>query len=221
METDWTDDHEMLEIMRRELFTAVLSDTLDAHGYLNQMLPPNIRPLRLGMKAIGRALPVLETDSLDAQAPFGVLFHALDDLARDEIYIASGASSAYAMWGELMTTAALKRGAAGAVLNGYLRDMAGIQALNFPVFGWGSYAADQKMRGRALAYRVPIIIGGVTVQPGDILCADEDGVVVVPQAVERQIIADALGKARAEKNLRRELEAGMSAVAAFKKYGIF
>lgn len=221
MPNEWTDDHELLEIMRRELFTSVLSDALDANGYLNQMLPPQVRPMRTGMKAIGRAMPVLETDSLDDQSPFGVLLNALDDLARDEIYIASGASAAYAMWGELMTTAARRRGAAGAVLNGYVRDMAGIEALNFPVFAWGSYAADQKMRGRALAYRVPIIIGGVTVHPGDVVCADEDGVIVVPQAIEKQVIADALSKARAEKTLRHDLEAGLSAVAAFKKYGIF
>ena len=95
------------------------------------------------------------------------------------------------------------------------------ETLNFPVFGWGSYAADQKMRGRALAYRVPIIIGGVTVRPGDILCADEDGVVVVPQAIESAVISDALSKARAEKTLRLDLEAGMSAVDAFLKHGIF
>lgn len=221
MSTEWTNDHELFEIMRRELFTSVIADTLDAHGYLSQMLPPGLRPLRAGMKAMGRAMPVLETDSVNEQEPFGVLFHALDDLKPNEIYIASGASSAYAMWGELMTTAAIRRGAAGAIINGYVRDAEGIVALNFPAFSWGSYAADQKMRGRALAYRVPIMIGGVTVRPGDILCADEDGVVVVPQAVETAVITDALAKARAEKTLRRDLEAGMLAVDAFKKYGIF
>ena len=77
------------------------------------------------------------------------------------------------------------------------------------------------MRGRAVAYRLPIIIGGVTVHPGDILCADEDGVVVVPQAIEASVLADALNKARAEKNLKRDLEAGMLATEAFRKYGIF
>jgi regulator of RNase E activity RraA len=221
MTTEWTTDEQLFAIMRAELFTSVISDTLDAHGYLHQMLPPNIRPMRTNMRAIGRAMPVLESDSLSPTEPFGVLFHALDALAPNEIYIASGASSAYAMWGELMTTAALKRGASGAVLNGYLRDMAAIETLNFPVFAWGSYAADQKMRGRAVAYRVPIIIGGVTVQPGDILCADQDGVVVVPQSAAQAVILDALAKSRAEKTLRSDLEAGMSAAQAFKKHGIF
>jgi 4-hydroxy-4-methyl-2-oxoglutarate aldolase len=221
MNPEWTNDQEMFQILRTELFTSVISDTLDAHGYTHQMLPPNIRPLRLGMKTCGRALTVLETDSLDVQEPFGVMFQALDDLKPDEIYIASGASSAYAMWGELMSTAAIQRGAVGVILNGYLRDAEGIAALGFPAFAWGSYATDQKMRGRVVAYRVPIIIGGVPVHPGDILYADEDGVVVVPQNIERVVIADALTKVRAENSLRRDLEAGMLAVDAFKKYGIF
>lgn len=221
MNVEWSNDNELFEIVRAELFTSVISDTLDAHGYLHQMLPPNIRPLRVGMRLCGRALPVLETDTLDSETPFGVLFEALDDLKPNEIYIASGASSAYAMWGELMTTAAIQRGAVGAIFNGYIRDAVGIAELNFPVFSWGSYAADQKMRGRALAYRVSILVGGVAIHPGDILFADEDGVVVVPQAVERAVIADALKKARAEKTLRLDLEAGMLAVDAFKKHGIF
>lgn len=221
MPTEWANDNELFDIMRRELFTSVIADSLDAHGYFNQMLPPTIKPLRAGMKTCGRAMTVLETDTLDEQDPYGILFHALDDLKPNEIYVASGATSAYAMWGELMTTAAMQRGAVGTILNGYLRDAAGIAAMNFPAFAWGSYAADQKRRGRALAFRVPLIIGGVTVRSGDILCADEDGIVVVPQTIQATVIADALSKARAEKTLRHDLEAGMRAVEAFKKYGIF
>ena len=214
-------DQEFLDLLRAELFTSVIADTLDAHGYVHQMLPPNIRPQRIGMRACGRAMTVLETDSVDPQEPFGVLFHALDALKPNDIYIASGASSAYSMFGELMTTAAIRRGAVGVILNGYIRDMPGIAELNFPAFAWGSYAADQKMRGRALAYNIPILIGGVTVTPGDILFADEDGVVVVPRAVENVVIRDSLQKARAEKTLRADLEAGMLSVDAFKKHGIF
>lgn len=221
MPLEWTNDKELFALARAELFTSVISDTLDAHGFFHQMLPPNLRPLRLGMRICGRAMTVLEADSVNRQEPFGVMFEALDDLKPDEIYVASGAVGAYAMWGELMTTAALKRGAVGAVFNGYVRDAAGIVELNFPVFSIGSYAADQKLRGSVLAYRVPIIIGGVNIQPGDILFADEDGIVVVPQSVEDTVMRDALSKVRAEKTLRIDLEAGMRAVDAFKKHGIF
>lgn len=218
---EWSNDVELFALMRRELFTAVVADTLDAQGYSHQMLPPSIRPLGSAMRICGRAMTVLETDSLDEQDPYGELFAGLDDLKPDEVYLASGSIGAYAMWGELMTTAARRRGAAGTILNGYTRDLAGILKMNFPIFAWGSYAADQKFRGRVIAYRVPIIIGEVNVNPGDILCGDMDGVVVVPRAIEAEVITSALGKARAEKTLRIDLEAGMSATEAFKKHGIF
>jgi len=115
MPIEWNNDSELFDLMRRELFTSVIADTLDAHGYMNQMLPPHIRPLRAGMRVCGRALSVLETDSINDAEPYGVLFEALDDLKPNEIYLASGATSAYAMWGELMTTAAIRRGAVGAL----------------------------------------------------------------------------------------------------------
>lgn len=218
---EWSNDRELFALMRRELFVSVIADTLDAHGYPRQMLPPKIRPLGSGMRISGRAMTVLGADSVDEHDPYGVLFAGLDDLKPDEVYLSSGSVGAYAVWGELMTTAARRRGAAGAVLNGYTRDLAGILEMNFPIFAWGSYAADQKLRGRAIAYRVPIIIGQVTVNPGDIVCGDLDGVVVVPRAVEAEVITDALAKARAEKTIRSDLEAGMSATEAFKKHGIF
>jgi regulator of RNase E activity RraA len=218
---EWSNDTELFAIMRRELFSAVIADTLDAHGHMHQLMPPSIRPLGPGMRICGRAMTVLERDGADAQDPYGELFTGLDDLKPDEVYVASGAAGAYAVWGELMSTAARLRGAVGAILNGYTRDLAGILEMNFPVFAWGSYAADQKMRGRVVAFRVPLIIGEVSVQPGDIVCADEDGVVVVPRAVETEILTDTLTKARAEKTLRKDLEAGMPAVVAFKKHGIF
>jgi regulator of RNase E activity RraA len=218
---EWSNDAELFPIMRRELFSAVIADTLDAHGYLHQLMPPSIQPLGAGMRICGRAMTVLERDGADEQDPYGELFTGLDDLKPDEVYVASGWAGAYAVWGELMSTAARRRGAVGAILNGYTRDLAGILEMNFPVFAWGSYAADQKMRGRATAFRVPLVIGEVNVQPGDIVCADEDGVVVVPRAVETEILTDALTKAHAEKTLRTDLEAGMPAVVAFKKHGIF
>lgn len=218
---EWSSDRELFALMRRELFVSVIADTLDAHGFTRQMLPPKIRPLGSDMRISGRAMTVLEVDSVDEQDPYGTLFAGLDDIKPDEIYTASGSVGAYAMWGELMTTAARRRGAVGAILNGYTRDLAGILEMNFPIFAWGSYAADQKLRGRALAYREPIIIGDVNVNSGDILCGDLDGVVVVPRAVEAEVITSALAKARAEKTLRSDLEAGMSATEAFKKHGIF
>lgn len=217
---EWQNDQELMALIRAELFTAVIGDILDNHGYTNQFLPPEVQPLDPEMLLVGRAMPVLEANVFDSKDSYGLMFAALDDLKRGEIYVASGASARYAMWGELMSTAARARGATGALLNGYVRDTKGILEMEFPVFCIGRFAQDQKGRGRVIDYRVDVEIGGVRIQPGDMLIGDIDGVVVVPQRIETEVFSEALEKARAEKVIKIELEQGMLAADAFKKYGI-
>ncbi|MGL4811631.1 MAG: RraA family protein, partial [Beijerinckiaceae bacterium] len=169
-------DAELFALMRKDLFSSVIGDVLDAQGFRHQYLPPSIRPLSDEMIVVGRAMTVLEADffvepgiqgkSGLATKPFGLMFEALDDLKRDEIYITSGVCGAYAQWGEMMSTRARVLGAAGAVLNGYARDTKAIRALAFPTFCHGSYGQDQGVRGKVLDYRVRIEVGNVTIDPG-------------------------------------------------------
>ncbi len=226
----WKNDQELFDLARRELYTAVVGDVMDTMGLQKQFLPPEIRPLQAGMVLIGRAMTVLEADVFALQAenshnplmakPFGLMLEALDDLKPGEIYICSGASPTYALWGELMSVRAMKLGAGGAVLDGYSRDTHGILALNFPTFSYGAYAQDQGPRGKVIDYRVPLEIGAVRVQPGEIVFGDLDGVCVVPREAEQEVFARSVEKARGEKLVRQAIEAGMGAAEAFMKYGI-
>ncbi len=230
METLWKDDEELFTLARRELFTAVVGDVMDKLDLRRQFLPPVIRPLVREMVTIGRALTVLEADFFEEAYPegrnplstqsFGLMFDALDDLKTNEVYTCTGASPRYALWGELMTVRALKCCATGAVLDGYSRDTNGVLALQFPTFSWGSYGQDQGPRGKVVDYRVPIEIGGVRIQPGDIVFGDVDGVCVVPRKAEDEVFLAALSKVRREKSVRKALEGGMTAKAAFQEYGI-
>lgn len=119
-----------------------------------------------------------------------------------------------------MTLRARTLGAAGAVLDGYLRDIRGILEQDFPVFSYGSYAQDQGPRGKVIDYRIPIEIGGVRIEPGDVVFGDCDGVCVVPRRAEEDVFRAALEKARGEKRVREALERGMSAREAFETFGI-
>ncbi len=220
----------MFSLARQELFTAVVGDVMDKLGFLRQFLPPRIRPLRDDMVVIGRAMTVLEADVFDENIAsdnnpvmaksFGLMLEALDDLKLNEVYVCTGASPRYALWGELMSTRAVKLGAAGAVVDGYLRDTNGILALNFPAFAYGSYAQDQGPRGKVLDFRIPLEIDGVRVRSGDIVFGDVDGVLVVPQEAETEIFTAAIEKARGETLVRQAIENGMGAADAFKKFGI-
>jgi regulator of RNase E activity RraA len=214
-------DHELLQEMRSQLFTAIIGDVLDLHGLHRQFLMPECRPLDPGMVVCGRAMTVLETDVSDfSDPPFGLMLKALDSLKEDEVYVAAGASPRYALWGELMSTAAQARGAAGAVLAGYTRDTHGILAMNFPVFSYGSYGQDQKGRGKVIDFRVPLEIDGVRVQPGDIVFGDVDGVVVLPREWEDTIVPQALALAKKEKIAMRMLQEGASAEIVFSQTGV-
>ena len=226
----WTDDTGLFALARTELFTAVVGDIMDKLGAQRQFLPPQIRPLRGDMVTIGRAMTVLEADVFSEkpaggrnpllQKPFGLMLEALDDLKTNEIYVCTGASPAYALWGELMSTRALRCGAVGAIVDGYSRDTRGILALGFPTFSYGPYAQDQAPRGKVVDFRVPLQIGDVRIQPGDILFGDIDGVCAVPRALEREVFTKALEKARGEKVVQKAIAAGMRAKTAFDKFGI-
>lgn len=221
----WSDDDELFALARRELFTAVVGDIMDGLGLRRQFLPPYIQPLNREMVCIGRAMPVLEADCFDEDSRtglgrFGLMLEALDDLRGNEIYVCTGSSPRYALWGELMSIRALRCGAAGAVLDGYSRDTRGILSLGFPTFSRGAYAQDQGPRGKVIDFRCSIEMDGARIEPGDVLFGDLDGVCVVPAQAVEEVFTGAIEKARGEKAVRRELEAGSTARAAFDKYGI-
>jgi regulator of RNase E activity RraA len=226
----WKNDKELFALARQELFTALVGDVLDKLGFLHQFLPPQIKPLDPKLVIIGRAMPVLETDVYGEvvadshnpvmQKPFGLMFEALDNLKEDEVYICTGASPGYALWGGLMSTRAIKLKAAGAVMNGFLRDTNEILRLGFPTFSLGSYAQDQGPRGKVIDYRVAIEWDGIKISPGDIIFGDRDGVLVVPKETEKEAFAKAIEKSRDEKLVLKALQDGMSAADAFNKFGI-
>ena len=221
---------ELFQSARQELFSAVIGDVMDKMGLQHQFLPPAIVPLDRQMIVCGRAMTVLEADVFDevvegshnalSAKPFGLMMEALDSLQTNEVYLCTGSSPRYALWGELMSVRATKCGAAGAVVDGYSRDTRGVLALGFPTFSYGSYAQDQGPRGKVIDYRIPIQVGQVRVSPGDIVFGDLDGVCVVPRAAEEEVLNRAFEKARKEKVVRKALEEGMPAKDAFAKYGI-
>jgi regulator of RNase E activity RraA len=218
----WNNDAELFQLIRRQLYTALVGDVLDTFGKHRQFYPADCRPLRPDMVVVGRAMTVLEVDVLDpSEEPFGLMFEALDSLRPTEVYVAAGGSPTYALWGELMSTAALARGAAGAVLAGPTRDTRAILDMDFPVFCFGSYAQDQRGRGRVIAHHVPLDVGGVVVRPGDIVFGDVDGIVIVPTEMEKDVVSAALEKSRKESAAKKELARGRSAAEVFKSYGIF
>jgi 4-hydroxy-4-methyl-2-oxoglutarate aldolase len=223
-------DAELFAVLKEQLFTAVVGDVLDAMGHRRQFLPAGIAPLAPKTRIVGRAMPVLEADVFCdvtpeaggplATKPFGLMLEALDDLRPGEIYIATGASLRYALWGGLMSTRATHLKAAGAILDGYVRDADEIEALGFPVFCRGLYAQDQGPRGKVIDFRTTVEIEGVSIAPGDLLFGDREGVLVIPRESEQEAVARAQEKASTEGAVAVAIRGGMSACEALAKFGV-
>lgn len=164
---------------------------MDKLGLQHQFLPPQIRPLRQDLVLVGRAMTVLSVDVFAEeligsanplmQEPFGLMLDALDDLKTNEVHLSTGSSPRNALWGEMMSIRAQQLGAAGAILNGYVRDTKRLIELGFPTFSFGSYVQDSRPRCKVVDFRIPIELGCAEVRSGDVLFGDADGVCVVPK----------------------------------------
>ncbi len=213
-----------LALIRQRLFSSVLSDCLDAVGYRNQAMHAGIRPLDESLVLCGRARTALYVDVYDApegENPYELEIQLVDDLKADEVPVfACGASGRIAPWGELLSTAAKARGAAGTVMDGLTRDVRAIRDMKFPVFANGIGPLDSKGRGKVAALDVPVEVAGARVAQGDLVFGDADGVVVVPRAVEAQVIAAALAKVAGENATREALARGEKLADVFRRHGI-
>lgn len=211
-----------LAMMREVLYSAVVCDALDAHGLPRQSPRVPLRPLTTSGLLIGRCKTTLWADMAHPDPrPYELELQAVDTCRPDDVLIAAaGGSMRSGLWGELLSTAARRSGCVGAIVDGAVRDTAKMEAMGFPVWARGTCLYDSKDRNRVIDVDVPVEIDGVRFAPGDLVVADRDGIVVVPQAVEAAVIRHAWDKFHAENTVRDAIAAGMSATAAFNKFGV-
>ena len=215
-------DVELFEHIERNLYTAVLADSLDEIGLREQAMRETIRPLSPNLVFAGwaRTIACMDVHYL-GQNPYAVEIEAVDSLMPGEIaVVATGDSKRNAPWGELLSTAALSRGARGAVIDGLVRDVKKIEALGFPVFASGIKPVDSRGRGLVVDYNVPVDCGGVVVTPGDLVVADFDGVVVIPARAVAEVVRRATEKATRENQSRAALMSGKLLRDVYREYGV-
>lgn len=226
--TKWKTDEELFALVRRtQLKTCPVSDVMEQLGFRFPMLGPQIRPLRADMIMVGRAMPVQDEPPvpygapahLDAK-PFGLMFESIEAVRPGEVYIASGGPVDVARLGDMLTLRAQKLGAAGVVINAHIRDANAILAIGMPVFAHGSFGYGLQRRHNVVDFRCPITIGNVRIRPGDLILGDGDGVCVIPEEAEEEIIGKAVAKHLKEGDVRAQIEAGRSVIEAFGKYGV-
>jgi len=209
----------------RDLSAAVLSDVMDVLGLMNQAMQPFVRPLDESLVLAGRArtgLYMLAYEVRDGENPYEIEIALVDDLKPGDVPVLAcdGPTQRIAPWGELLSTAAQVRGAAGCITDGLVRDVRQIREMRFPVFHGGIGPLDTKGRARMVQRNVPVECAGVKVRDGDIVFGDVDGVVVVPQERAAEVLARANEKVAGEGRTRDELRQGRLLRDVFEKYRI-
>jgi len=217
-----TDDGRSREWVERlsGLYTPVVADVLDRLGHREQSLRADIRPLFPAARAAGvaRTVRTIPAPEVAPAEPYKGEMAAVDDLRPGDVMVVSACDASF--WGELLSTAARYRDCRGIVIDGYTRDTRAIVAMGFPVFCRGVHPADSLGRIDVAEHDVPIQCGGVLIHPGDLILADEDGIVAIPRAVAEPALTRAEEKVRGENLVRGALAGGMPVTEAFRRYGI-
>jgi 4-hydroxy-4-methyl-2-oxoglutarate aldolase len=211
-----------LAMVRESLGSAVLCDALDAEGFRHQSPSVALRPMTTTGVLVGRCRTMLWSDMAHADpSPYELELAAVDDCRQGDVLIAAAGGSAQSgIWGELLSTAARNAGCVGAIVDGAVRDIRQMRAMGFPVFARFTSPYDSKDRQRVIDRDVPVAIGGVRFRSGDLVVADEDGIVVIPQEVEAAVIRRAWEKVHDENEVREAIRAGMKATHAFERFGV-
>jgi len=204
------------------LYSAVICDALDSMGYRHQALTTHFYNFTGLPRITGRCKTTLWVDMYhEDENPYELELQAVDSCRQGDILIcAAGGSVRSGIWGELLTTAAMNSGCEGVIVHGCIRDIEKMRAMNFPVFATGKSPYDSQNRQRVVDIDVNVEIDNVVCKPGDIVYGDEDGIVVIPQEIEEEVIKNASEKVNAENISRDAIKAGMKATEAYQKYGI-
>lgn len=205
------------------IYTAALADILDTRGYRTQTLPPSIRPLERGMTLAGPAFTVrgAPVESASYDTSLRKVLQMLGEVPAGHVAVYACAQAVAAHLGELSVTSLAARGVAGCVLDGGCRDVRFIVELGFPVFCAYVTPEDSTGRWELDATQEPVSVGQVRVEPGDWVVGDDDGVVVVPNAIAESVLAEAEEKAATESEIRAAVREGMPPLEAYERFGTF
>ena len=216
------EEDRLLQILRDKLYVAVVSDVLDAQGLTEQAMDARLRPIEPRMRLVGRAHTVLTADVYERPAdPYRLEIAAVDALEPGDVMVAAtNRSTRTCFWGELLSTAAVARGAIGCCIDGYSRDALRIVEMGFSVFCTGFKPVDSSYRSTVVAYDVPVACGGVLVRPGDVIFGDFDGIVVVPRDRLAATVEAALAKVEGENHSREMLRQGAKLREVYDRFGV-
>jgi 4-hydroxy-4-methyl-2-oxoglutarate aldolase len=217
-------DDQLFDMMAEKLYVAVISDILDSIGFRNQVLQPGVVPAQPNPNQVlvGRAATVLVGPQYEVvEQPYTSQIAAIDTLKPGDVIVSGvGGMTNVAVWGELFSNAAKARGARGFLTDGCHRDTRMVLDLGFPVFSRGPRPVDISGRGTVISIGRPVEVAGVIVRPGDVVFAEVDGVVIIPQDVAEETMSRSFEKVAKEDGAREDLRQGRLLADVWSKYRV-
>jgi 4-hydroxy-4-methyl-2-oxoglutarate aldolase len=183
--------------------TATVHEAIGRRGYLG----PHITPIQQDVKVGGTAVTVL------SHPGDNIMIHAAVEVCQegDILVVVNTAPSTHGGFGDLLATSLLARGARGLVIDAGVRDTHDLRAMGFPV--WSQYVSCQgTVKATPGSVNVPVSIGGVVISPGDVICADDDGAVVVQREDAEWALEKSNERLANEERARAQLQNGVLGV---------
>ena len=196
--------------------TSNISDALDRLGISGAC--EGIAPMVRGAKVVGSAFTVRYVP-VDQSHP-GTVGDFMDSVKPGQVVVIDNAGrTGCTVWGDIMTTYAVRREVAGTIIDGVCRDVDGIRALGYPVFARGHFMRTGKDRVQVDVLERPVAISGVLVRPGDVVVGDDNGVVIVPLDRLDEVARIAEDISEAEEEIIGDLRGGATLADARKRHG--
>ncbi|SMY16427.1 cytidylyltransferase domain-containing protein [Photobacterium aquimaris] len=214
-------ENHLLKNISASISSAILSDILDDLGYPNQVIT-QLKPYS-PTKIFGRAKTLKLRKKEQHESPAGI-YNALDTykyIVPNDIIVVENEISDYAYFGELNANLAIRAGAIGTIINGVTRDSQNVENLNYPVFSKGYNCQDVKNRAVVEHFNKTIFLDKIAVEPNCLIYADNEGIVVIPQQVEHQVIEQALTLTRNERHILNDISNDINTDELVAKYGFF
>jgi 4-hydroxy-4-methyl-2-oxoglutarate aldolase len=179
--------------------TATVHEAIGRRGYVG----PHISPVQQGSRVAGNAVTVL------SHPGDNMMIHAAVEVCErgDVLVVANTAPSTHGMFGDLLASSLMARGVRGLVIDAGVRDTADLRAMGFPV--WAQHVSCQgTVKATPGSVNVPVVMGAIVINPGDVICADDDGVVVVGRGEAAAALELSQQRLANEEQTRARLEAG-------------
>jgi len=179
--------------------TATVHEAIGRRGFAG----PDLRPIQQGVSIAGSAVTV------SCHPGDNLMIHAAVEVCRagDVLVVTNTAPSSHGMFGELLATSLMARGVRGLVIDAGVRDTADLRAIGFPV--WSRHVScEGTVKASPGSVNVPVVLGSQLVEPGDVVCADDDGVVVVSRATAAAAVSASRARIEKEAATRARLQAG-------------